>query len=186
MKAVSRYVLAAGLIAFATPSAWAELFRIDFSGSGFVPSQPGLVTPQDPISGSFVVRAASLASPIEELLAVDLTINGHAYALAEVDFANDGNLSMLGGKVGGVAIPMSGADDFLLTIGRPFGADSFNYVYYTTSSAAGRWVAGGDGAGLSSIAVTPVPEPIGMVLFGTGLVGLAATRKRDRRPLKSV
>lgn len=69
------------------------------------------------ISGSFVYEAASLSSPIDSLLSIDLTIEGDTYSLSDIGFTLRGSdLMIVGGILNGAGTisTFSAENDFLL------------------------------------------------------------------------
>jgi hypothetical protein len=75
------------------PLAWAmplhavplSQFTYSFGASGFAPFDPeGEPPPTDPVIGSLIYEAATANSPIEGLVSIDLTIDGHIYDTGEL------------------------------------------------------------------------------------------------------
>jgi hypothetical protein len=113
--------LTLALAAWATPSAQAATYTIDFSASGFQNAgvaAPGVGTH---ITGTMSWEAASPSDAIGTLTAFDMAINGHAYTLAEIGIANEGTpQTAFGGLVNGAnaVVGNGAADDFLIVFDR--------------------------------------------------------------------
>jgi acetyltransferase-like isoleucine patch superfamily enzyme len=102
--------------------------------------------PTDPVVGTIVYDAADLASPIDSLVSVSLTIGGYSYLLSDLGFESpisfDPNVDSIGGLVNGASrvcvgtgcdVP-SGVDDFFVGFDRS--TDSGTILLYRTAAGA--------------------------------------------------
>jgi hypothetical protein len=148
-------------------------FELTFTAP--IPGFPG-----SPVSGSFQYEAASLTSPIDSLTAVNLTLDGHVYTLANTGFVNSAPLSFLGGLVNGVVSMGANTNDFLLrfnhTTGQPIGFDAATIGAPSIVFATGFTV-----FSIAPAQTAAVPEPTTVVLVALGLAGLGVRRLRKRR-----
>jgi hypothetical protein len=152
-------------------------FVVKFSASGFMPLDPqGEPPPTDPVTGSVTYRAASINSPIDSLVSIDLEIDGHTYIAndqpnSEVGSAIIGGMQLVGGNNHGVDQVAPSSDDFLLQWDlTTFAFGSFLYTSiereldtYTTATVG-----------------NPVSEPATLPLaaLAMGLIAVFAGRHR--------
>lgn len=152
--------------------AWAAPITMNFSAYGFGPSN-GNPAPHDPVSGTIVWEAASATAPIDSLLSVDLTINGHVYQLNEIEFTHVvGGIHLIGGgpfpdSVGNLT------NDFWLSFDTSTGTPrDFSYA---SNQLSGVWFT--QSFSEFSITAAAVPEPATLVLVLVAGAGLAARRR---------
>jgi hypothetical protein len=164
-------VAAISLCAFPLTPAFAIQVTLSFTVSGF-----GAGAPTDPVTGSFTYDAPSITSDPTSLTAVNLTIGGHAYTLAEVGSEAVGSEALIGGVVNGVDAVASGTDDFFLTW-NPVSSVPDVFVYATPNTP--NIFDGTNFTQFNVTAATPVPEPStwAMGLIGFGLMGFLGYRK---------
>ena len=74
--------IVAGCLLASPLSARAATIQLEFSALGFTSA------PQDPVSGTIVYEAPSLTEDISSLTSISLTIDGLAYGIGEISFAN--------------------------------------------------------------------------------------------------
>ena len=150
-------------------SANAVAIKVDFTAAGF-----GAGAPTDPVTGTIIYDAASPTADINSLTSINLTIGGHSYSLGEVGFISWPGAQCIGGVVNEANALVSGTDDFTLGWDKnslsPYGfvyatqsPDLFMSTHYTSFSVK---------------AVSAVPEPIIILLLGSGLIGLLGYGRR--------
>lgn len=168
-----------GLTAFlliSTPIlARADTYRLDFKASNFV-SDHGNPVPTDPVQGSITFRAASLGAEVEAILAVDLTINGHAYQVSEVGGSRFGTGYLFGGLLAGIDAIESRTNDFWVQ-NQPGWEDM---AYTVDGPAVDSWMTRN-----VEITITAVPEPSVGSLCAVGLFWLASLRAIRQRQNKA-
>jgi hypothetical protein len=77
-------------------------FTYSFGASGFAPFDPeGEPPPTDPVTGSLIYEAATANSPIEGLVSIDLTIDGHIYDTGQLTFGIVSGRQRVGGNLTG-------------------------------------------------------------------------------------
>jgi hypothetical protein len=164
-------VAAISLCAFPLTPAFAIQVTLSFTVSGFVAGAP-----TDPVTGSFTYDAPSITSDPTSLTAVNLTIGGHAYTLAEVGSDTAGSEAVIGGVVNGVDVVGSGTDDFFL-LWTPVSSVPDLFAYATPNTP--DIFEGTNFTQFNVTAATPVPEPStwAMGLIGFGLMGFLGYRK---------
>ena len=163
-------VAAISLCAFPLTPAFAIQVTLSFTVSGF-----GASAPTDPVTGSFTYDAPSITSNPTSLTAVNLTIDGHAYTLAEVGSVPN----FIGGVINGVNGIDSGTDDFFLAW-FPVSSAPFNFAYATTSNT--EVIFGSRNFTQFSVtAATPVPEASTWAMMALGFAGLGLLGYRKTR-----
>jgi hypothetical protein len=167
-------LFAIALSAIPLTPAFAIQVTLSFAVTGFGPGAP-----TNPVVGSFIYDAASIKSDPTSLTSVDLTIDGHAYTLAEVGFAP----SVIGGVVNGVGSVKHGFNDFFLlwnaASSTPLG---FDYATPDMPSVFGA----GDFTEFSVTAATPAPEPSTWATMLIGFAGLGFLGYRSSRKAASI
>jgi len=175
---ISSFVMSVFFLLFSSNS-YALTYQVDFTVSDFLnvsSISPSTPAPYIPISGSMLFNAASINSPIDSLLSVNLAIGSHTYVLSELGFENSSTLAVIGRTIFSVIGIGENYDDFWLSWNlstlQPY---SFGY---TTSDVGGAWVlyegvAGYEGLSFDSFSIyPPIPEPATFILLGSGLAGL--------------
>lgn len=153
-----------------------------FSMSGFENAGTQYPGFNGPISGSLTWRSSSLHGPIDELLAISLSIYGQAYDLSEVGVANQGGAqTAIGGLArGSNAVVGDGAfDDFLFVFNRDLPQlNAFAYSIAGKSNAI--WWQPTQSDLRYDTTVDEVPEPSAVILTSMGVVVLLRMHRRRR------
>lgn len=152
---------------------------IGFEASDFV-GDFGTTPPQDFVSGTILFTFDDdLVGPhFITPDAVDLTIAGFTYSVADVTIYFDFSVIIFGGNAGGVFGGGGGTDDFLFLLDRIAIQDS--YFEYLTSSTNDIYTS--TTLSLRGVSQPPlVPEPSSLALLATGTLALlVSTRRRAR------
>lgn len=190
-RSLSVLLLALGILG----TAYAVPVTMHFTVAGFAPMLTSTPAPTDPVTGTIVWDADPTTSAINSLLAVNLTLDGHAYSLGEIGFDPLSN-RVIGGTLNGVNSVAGSTNDFAIvwnsTTMLPVMFD------YASAGSEGFWVGaqfslfsitaggagteeqspGGPGAGAGGGAGNAVPVPGTLVLLAAGAFGFAARRRR--------
>jgi hypothetical protein len=157
--------IVAGCLLASPLSARAATIQLEFSALGFTSA------PQDPVSGTLVYEAPSLTEDISSLTSISLTIDGLAYGIGEISFANlSPNSQYIGASLSGPTSVQSQTKDFRLGFD-PKEEITFAVFIYSSPSAPGIW-----NATSVSINRSFVPEPSSAILVMLGLATLATGR----------
>ena len=159
-------------------AAHAISIRLEFAVSEFGLGTAGNVAPQDMVSGIFTYEAASINSTIDALTGVNLEIAGHAYSLDDVDFASTGTglVFQCIGEDPAAGCNIGGAGrDFVLEW-TPHNLQPTQFAYSVESDVNEYWAT----SAFDNFSITAVPIPPALLLFGSGLVGLAGIARRKK------
>ena len=178
-----KIIFLALLLLFPANFAYAAPITVNFTANDFSILAGSNQAPTDPVTGTIVYDATDVYSPINSLTSITMTIDGHAYAVGELAFISPwGSEQLIGGAINGADGTGGANNDFWLNwYTATLTPDNFTY---TDALVPGIWrsvafsqfsVTGPGGPGPA-----PVPEPATMLLLGSGIVGLAATRARRR------
>lgn len=172
-----RSLLGLALLGLVATSAQAVLVTASFTANSFSPIGGSAAPPTDPVSGSITYDAASLGATIDSLVSISLTIDGHAYSLAEAAFASPfvGNIDIIYGSLGGTGVS-SGTNDFWLRFDRVAGT-GFDFVYSSTSVANANFQSS-QFSSFSLTAAQGVAEPGTAALSALGLAAALWARRR--------
>jgi hypothetical protein len=173
---VSVAFLPAVLALCAVSGAKAEPITVLFEADS-VQTNPstGPPAPTNPVIGTIVYDAASTTSNINSLISINLTIDGHAYTLGEVGFAEAGVFQEVGGVLNGVNTLDGGTNDFLLQWTESnFASPGLIYTVAGPASLAFSSFT------FSQFEVTATPEPssVGLVLLGACWIWMRARKRR--------
>jgi hypothetical protein len=168
-------LVAIALSAIPLTPALAVQVTLSFAVTGFGPTG----APTDPVIGSLSYDAASITSDLTSLTAVDLTIDGHAYTLAELGFGS----GVIGGIVNGVNTVTNGFDDFFVGW-NPVSATPLAFDYATTD-VPGIFESA-DFTEFNFRAATPAPEPSTWAALLVGFAGLGFLGYHSSRKAASI
>ncbi|WP_026612152.1 PEP-CTERM sorting domain-containing protein [Methylocaldum szegediense] len=130
-----------------------------------------------PVTGTIVWDAASPTSPIDSLISIDLSIDGHDFTLDEVDFVNLGEFGLIGGRVTGVNTISPGTNDFWIMWDVQH-LTPFEFAYTSPTLDVVSVVTKSRFDQFSVTAQQAVPEPATLTLLAAGLaVGRLARRQ---------
>ncbi len=91
--------------------AYAAPITITFTANNFVLVAGSGTAPTDPVTGTIVYDAADVHSPINSLISINLTINGHTYAVGDLAFLQG---AIIGGSLNGANSIVGGTNDFYI------------------------------------------------------------------------
>jgi hypothetical protein len=169
-----RAFLLALFISFAS-FANAGVVTLDYSFTNFDP-----VAPTDPVVGIITYQAASLTSPIEQLLSISMTIAGHAYSLAEIGFQS----GLIGGLVNDLFLVASGTNDFFLSFTEATStAESFAYATKSSSEVFLSNTPTRFNVTFSNATSVPEPDSLLLMLLGLMCAVVVSTHKASRASL---
>jgi len=167
---IKNLLVAASLVAVAgVASAAVTKHKIHVNAQDIKPKNvPGSLVSVD---GDFTLYYDDAVASNGTVDAVNLTINGYSYSAAEVGFQYDGANGLTIGAFANLVDQLKlKTDDFVFTVGNTatwtdggFGYTSLNI---NKSFAA------------DTVTIYDTPEPASVALFGLGLAGFAAARRR--------
>lgn len=162
---------------FCSASAVSAPVEVSFQAQNFTGNLGGAV-PQDPVTGSFVLEhdggldfTGQALNPV--LSAIDLTIDGHTYSIADTELNSyvalaDGLVSFvqLGGTINGFGTTVGGTEDFNLVLtATDFAAPS--RMRYSVDGVGDLYLATNSEENLSDVtfqsAVIPVPPAMWLI-----------------------
>ncbi len=91
--------------------AYAVPITVTFSANNFYILVGLTPAPTDPVTGTIVYDAADIHSPINSLISINMTIDGHAYSLGELAFSPG---PAIGGSINGVISLVGNTNDFYI------------------------------------------------------------------------
>ena len=174
------FVMCGGLL-LASPPALAIPITVNFTAKNFTNIGDFInQAPTDPVSGTIVYDAASTTANIISLSSITLAIDGHSYALGDIDYLTNylGTQQLIGGSVGGVISLVSGSNDFGLDWGQSTLLPSV-FAYTSSNDQGGLWETQDIVFNVAGPASVPEPETYTMLLAGLGLLGFTARRRKN-------
>ena len=176
LSRIKSVFFAISLSAVALTPAFAIPVTLSFTVSGFTPAGP-----TDPVTGSFVYDAPSVTSAPNSLTSVDLTIDGHTYALDEVGFDS----TAFGGVINTVDVVVPNTNDFFL-VWNP-SSSTPNAFDYAVPGISGHSFISTTFTRFSVTTATPAPEASTWAMMLIGYAGLGyAGYRRTRRAVSIV
>jgi len=187
LRGIAAVTLGVFFLLATVPAAFGATYTLQFTITNFTPDITG-PAPQDPVFGNFVFDKSPSDFSIQSLVSVDLTIAGHSYSLAELDFWTDASTPyQFIGALPSVTGVYAGQDDFSLVYSKSTGApQAFNYsvtgaraIYQTDEYSTFSMFTFTPG----DLTVTPIPPSLALFVSGLGVLGLLALgRKRKTKP----
>ncbi len=176
MKSKILALLAAG--SFASPltaNAIPIQHTYDFYASGFSPAGG----PADSVDGRVTATFDEAAVGGGLVDAIDLTIGGYSFSAAEVGFNQFGSGIIFGGLSGGTNTMFGDTNDFWLYFNFDFSSPGFAYSNSPVDPDGYFFY-----AGTTTPSAASVPEPATLALFGIGLLGIGAARRKSAAQVK--
>ena len=168
------------IVLAATPLsiAYGSTITVEFEVSSFSPIQGSTSAPTDSVSGTITYEAASTTLPIEDLISIDLTIDGHTYDLDEdeVGFFLESGASPVRQVIFATANSgvSANVDDFNLQW-EMLALEGYSFTY-ASETTPGIWTS----TTFDTFSVTAVPIPPALWLFGSGLLGMIGIARRKQ------
>lgn len=166
---MNRKTLLCSLLAlFISSAANASPFQVDFTFTGFT-GHGGSPVPDPTVTGSAVFDAASINSPIQSLISINLSIDGHTYTLAETGILVSGDQNVIGGLLNGVGALGFNTTDFAI-VWRYTTNEPVNFSYESGANPIVSSTA-------STFSIAAVPEPTTLALFSLGAFGMCLSKR---------
>lgn len=172
----------AAICSFAAVAAVAQpqTFYTAFTVGGF-PTSNGNAAPTDTVNGYIVWTASDIHSAPQAFVSIDLTIDGHTYAVPELGSFNLlPNWNGIGGENAGANGLHNLVDDFSIS----WDAESLMPLSfaYASSKRSGIWdvYTVHDPGSFQMFQIAPIPEPSSVSLLIAGLLGLGAWQVRKQ------
>ncbi|WP_457389229.1 hypothetical protein [Roseateles sp. P5_E1] len=173
--------------------AQAKTYQLTFTATHFTSVLAPAPAPQDPVSGSIIFQADALGQPVTSIGAIDLSIAGHSYSLADLAFENWQGAPFppsytFGGKGNGAGGVAPGVNDFFITLSGVSGYHDISFLYSVAGTAQSSWIAYNYSDRfpsdiISSIVEIPtaVPEPSQALLLVAGMALFAGRLRAHRK-----